>query len=330
MDLKLAKYAYNPEEVNNLELDRIKELAENNPNAITIWMIYCKKLLKLNHPDFSNVLRRTAFFAPDRQQLHRYLYDASWKVNNDILPTQDNKPLAKDSNELDTEILAHAVNNTILQEVSALDISEIEKLPVLEPREQEGQVGQRGQGGQEEKDEQKQDEDLRAYNVINANLSVEENEVENSSEVDSKQKLDNSFLSWISNDTTKLEVVKAPSFDKTEEDSEETEEIVNEPQPTETNKLSREELIQRFVDLDPKITPKKVEMYNPVNMAKQSNQEDYSLVTETLANIYLNQGQYQKAKKAFEALSLRIPEKKSYFADQLKKIEELIQQKKHK
>ena len=67
--------------------------------------------------------------------------------------------------------------------------------------------------------------------------------------------------------------------------------------------------------------PAKQEFYSASKMAKLSVQEDDDLVTETLANIYAEQGNEEKAIKAFEKLQLKYPEKKVYFAGRIKEIE---------
>lgn len=51
--------------------------------------------------------------------------------------------------------------------------------------------------------------------------------------------------------------------------------------------------------------------------------EDDELVTETLANIYAVQKKYDKALEAFKKLSLKYPEKNSYFATRIEEIEKL-------
>ena len=58
-------------------------------------------------------------------------------------------------------------------------------------------------------------------------------------------------------------------------------------------------------------------------VAEKSVQENEEIITETLANIYLQQKNYKKALDAFEKLSLKYPEKSVYFASRIKEIEEI-------
>jgi tetratricopeptide (TPR) repeat protein len=55
-------------------------------------------------------------------------------------------------------------------------------------------------------------------------------------------------------------------------------------------------------------------------MAKRSEVIDLEFVSETLANIYYEQGNYDMALKAYKKLSLQNPSKESYFADLIEKI----------
>jgi hypothetical protein len=81
-------------------------------------------------------------------------------------------------------------------------------------------------------------------------------------------------------------------------------------------------LIDTFIQNDPKISKGKVEMFSTENLARMSLVEDERFVTETMAAIYARQGHVRKAVKAYQLLALNYPEKSVYFANQIKKLQE--------
>tara|TARA_B100001248_G_scaffold81531_1_gene59357 strand:- start:94 stop:738 length:645 start_codon:yes stop_codon:yes gene_type:complete len=80
--------------------------------------------------------------------------------------------------------------------------------------------------------------------------------------------------------------------------------------------------VDKFISKKPKIKIKADENQtdNDVN-DDLSNQSGF--MTETLAKLYLNQKNYEKAIQSYKILILKFPEKNSYFADQIKKIKKL-------
>lgn len=88
----------------------------------------------------------------------------------------------------------------------------------------------------------------------------------------------------------------------------------------ETEGMDANALIDRFIEQQPRIG-KLREVEAPVEeWAKASVMEDPTLVTETMARIFAQQGQIGKARKAYRHLALTYPAKSTYFAAQLKKL----------
>jgi len=81
------------------------------------------------------------------------------------------------------------------------------------------------------------------------------------------------------------------------------------------------EIIEKFIQKDPIIKPPSPENINNENLARQSAENNYVLVTETLANVYIDQGLHLIAIEVFKKLILKYPEKKSYFATRIEELE---------
>lgn len=84
------------------------------------------------------------------------------------------------------------------------------------------------------------------------------------------------------------------------------------------------ELIDSFIKNDPQINPPKAEQIDTENKAKKSAEDQNDLVSETLANIYIEQMLYDKAIDTYEKLSLKFPKKRRYFADLIQSIQKKI------
>ncbi|SHI94265.1 hypothetical protein SAMN04487911_10842 [Arenibacter nanhaiticus] len=109
-----------------------------------------------------------------------------------------------------------------------------------------------------------------------------------------------------------------------------TRETINPPSPNKENasqkkmnslKTKKFELIDKFIENNPKIVPK--ENTTKVNIAESVTFDQNQLMTVTLAKVYLEQKKYKKAIQAYKILSLKYPEKSSFFADRIKEIEKI-------
>lgn len=101
----------------------------------------------------------------------------------------------------------------------------------------------------------------------------------------------------------------------------ETRKLKNEkPQPSRSNF----ELVDHFLSQQTDKPKKRAEFFNPQKAGAKSLEEDFTVVSETLATIYFKQEKYELAIQAYEALRLKYPEKSVYFAARLKEINDKL------
>ncbi len=93
--------------------------------------------------------------------------------------------------------------------------------------------------------------------------------------------------------------------------------LPNEPEKVE---VLKSKAIEKFIETEPKISQLKEE----ISFVVREKPNDVShLMTETLANLYIEQKLYSKAIKAFETLKLKHPEKTGHFEEKINEIKDL-------
>ena len=133
-------------------------------------------------------------------------------------------------------------------------------------------------------------ENLTPYNLTSENLTPEEDFITPSERL--------TFTQWLAMSNKKL-------------------------QPKETvSQEEQEKIIERFIETNPKIVPDRKESKG-IDLKKDDVKNIANLMTVTLAQLYVEQGKFDTAIKAFKILSLKYPEKSSYFAKEIKRIKKL-------
>jgi hypothetical protein len=100
------------------------------------------------------------------------------------------------------------------------------------------------------------------------------------------------------------------------------EESVSETVGSSAEDVALTNLIDTFIKTEPRIgKPEKRDFFSPINMAKKSAEDKNEIVSETLAKLYADQGNLEKAVDAYKKLSLLNPAKSTYFAALIEKLE---------
>lgn len=121
----------------------------------------------------------------------------------------------------------------------------------------------------------------------------------------------------------KPETVPAPTIEAKKDDILDEINLYKEPGLSENP--TKEEVIERFLKIEnPKVGKVSSEEESPVidEIIKQSANDDFKIVTETMAKIYLKQGNKDKALQIYRQLTALNPKKSAYFADRIRELEE--------
>jgi len=89
-------------------------------------------------------------------------------------------------------------------------------------------------------------------------------------------------------------------------------------------KRKEDSILEKFIKEEPQIKPPNSQKLDTENKARKSAEDANDLVSETLAHIYADQMLYEKAIATYKKLSLKVPEKSTYFADRILELEKKV------
>ncbi|HBZ66635.1 MAG TPA: hypothetical protein DEO70_07340 [Bacteroidales bacterium] len=301
------------------ELWKLSQLIDQYPYCQTLQLVYARGLQNERSVHMAKQLKIAATYATDRQVL-RFLLQSSLKVNSALSDSKSHE-------DIDTG-----------------SISEQESQPELDLENGRGSV------------EELVDEELKENNVSTEEPIMPDMEIESRQESDSVIGLDgpsavrmnkkDALLSLIDHRLAELKAARRLE----ELNIRKAIEIDSEPgihtlspvfssggKPFDVNDLLQREdllakesvgsersgkigLIDKFLEDEPKLSKPRAGFFNQNEFVNQSNIDHDEIVSETLARIYVAQGNLTKALKIFEKLSLNFPEKSSYFAGQIENL----------
>ena len=282
-------------------LGELSSLVNVFPYFHSAYMLLLKGLQNTADVKFENQLRSSALRIANREVLYYYLKKETVPVHDSV----EAKPsgISKDRDKVDTEqVVIELAKN------SEEFISEIEK----------------------DENSDKSDSRLRGYSIIiTAESGDKETDAslivinEESGEIEEKVVyMDPGFSVSEKPDLLELDT-ENDNF--TESDKQDGPQISGKEEEIVSKRQLQADLIDRFIIANPRIESVREQNDLPLtDISTPFPEEKEGFLTETLARIFIKQGYYSKAINIYERLSLKYPEKSSYFASLILEVKEHI------
>jgi tetratricopeptide (TPR) repeat protein len=319
----LHTYLADPTQVQHSDIQELKQLLEQYPYVQAIRSLYLKALYSNESTSYNQELKKTAAYTLDRDILFSFIvsddFTAYTPLSIDIADEieEEIEPEVKEKDKDPEQNIS-----TLLQNISKVAYEIVQESPSLVD-----------DGEKEIEEVTVQSESI---SIVEPLVQEEQKTVSPVEELEDKLEIGKplafeagekySFQEWLK--LSKQQPIVRELDTKNKEiqaEKEEKEEIIMEDEKNFQKSLEKKQaMIDKFIETNPKIIPTKKVTASPINV-ELSVQENTSLMTETLAKIYLEQKKYQKAIQAYEILILKYPEKSSFFANQILDIKALQQ-----
>jgi hypothetical protein len=344
---KIGDLIRNPHLAGSVPANELQEIREKFPYSSTLHLLYLKNIALSNDVQFEDQLRYAAAHVMDRERMYHVVHsgEPSTIVTAEN-PASDPGVIA--GKEVAPEIQKQSFEPTgkISENDQEAAVGEPESISILTAR-TENEVSVPDQPGEAIHDDADQLEEAilpsladRVYEKALADMEASHSEQQAGEEPEPLESTQSVGKPEENVDLSKLSFVEWLRYKQTQQADKNTagaplhkqgqQPVVKEGSPVigstdKKKKLSKNDvdsLLNKFISEEPSISRPKTAFFNPTVNARQSLEETADLVTETLAKIYVLQKNYSKAIKAYEQLSLVYPEKKTFFAGQIKKIRE--------
>ena len=294
----------NPQKITHEETEAIKSIIDEFPYFQSARAIYLKALKKQSSFKYNQELKTTAAYTFDRSILFDYITSEAFVQNEisqfikqNIAHLKDLDVIVEDLSVNKSVKIDHTLKQQIIDTEGVLDPNLFEpkesrpkKIFILDETESIENITEEVIATEATPDE-----------ILNLGKPLQFDKRET-----------HSFNEWLK--LTQFKPIKR--------------ELKNEPLGLTSEAQEKEkkfQLIDKFISQNPKINPTKA-VTQKGNLAKAQMIQPESLMTETLARIYVEQKNFKKAIQSYKILSLKYPEKSSFFANQIKAVEQLQEQ----
>ena len=273
----------NPGEITSEQTREIEKILSDAPYFQAVRALRLKGLKEHQEFSYNAALKKTAAYTTDRSILFEFITSEEFNQNQIARQIREQEERLKEITVYEPEVVH---GRPIIDINEAIRMKQWESDRVMDPALFE-------KIEKPEKKEEKEEE-ASSEETLGIGKPLEFNDKES-----------HSFSEWL----------KLTSAKPVERESE------KEVEETDESRLRKFELIEEFISKNPRIKPGKT--MSKGNLAEQSMSAPESLMTETLAKVYLEQKNYKKAIQAYKILILKNPEKSGFFADQIRAIEKL-------
>jgi hypothetical protein len=351
--MNISDFTYilqNPVHINAAQTEAIAAIAKQFPYFQAARVVHLKGLKNQDSFQYNQHLKTTAAYTTDRSILFDFITSKTFdqhEISSTIKETHNNVndiDVTAEEVVVNEHLLMEEAIKTKIQEADAIldpDLfqpKEIEVEPELETETEtvtttktetlvETDTKKSKKKRKKDKKKKKKDKDKKATKEATTTAETPEETLQLGKPLSFEKSEKHSFAEW-------LQLTNFQPIDRSDEspktianEEKTTSEDIEKPQkivPSEAEKQKRFALIDRFIDKNPKITPKPT-LEKTINLASESSVDQSVLMTETLAKVYLEQKKYKKAIKAYDILILKYPEKSGFFADQIRAIKKLQQ-----
>jgi hypothetical protein len=295
----------NPDKVvTPVQTKQLEDVLEEYPYFQAARALQLKGLRNLNSFKYNNALRKTAAYSADRDVLFDFI------TSNDFL-----------QNSIANSISGKTTTNK-KQDATLDDLVDVEiPKPIIEKSKDQPLPQDVDDADQILDPKLFKSKDPEVDKAIQVAKEKAKKELELGQPLPFTKNEKHSFSEWL-----QLTALKTIDRNPQKFDTNDTMEgDIDFPLEKEVLKKKKFELIDRFIENNPKIVPttrstSKVDMTGSIKLDKDE------LMTETLAKVYLEQKKYKKAIQAYKILSLKYPEKSGFFADRIKAAQKIQQE----